>query len=138
MPAKSESPAELIARLQGIVQERMVSLEPQVGEAKWLERELEILDFAIEQRDHLLAELEKLRRPPTKENVNRWARMLEADEEVRASDLADAFFKQESWARIHLRRLEAEGTLEKWGRGMWRLKPVRTGEATLHLVTKGA
>jgi hypothetical protein len=130
---------DLVGRLLTIVRGRMKDLEPQVGEARWLQEQLAIVNYAIGVRDDLLAQIERLSRPPaTRENIDRWGNNLEADLIVRADDLAEYFDKTATWARNHLNRMVKEGILEKWGKGQFRRKPDRAGEARLHLVTKGA
>jgi hypothetical protein len=136
---RSESMDELACRLQAIVHGRMKELEPQVGEAHWLQEQLLIVNYAIQMRDDLLAIIKRLERPAaTKVNVDKWANSLDLDYPVRASDLAAEFGKYDSWARNHLNRLVDLGIMEKWGKGQYRRKPDRAGEARLHLITKGA
>lgn len=133
-----ESMDETVERLLVSIHGRMKELEPQVGEARWLQEQLTIVNYAIQMRADLLAIIEGMKRPaPTKTNVNKWAERLELDLIVRASDLADEFNKYDSWARNHLNRLVDAGVLEKWGKGQYRRKPDRAGEAKIHLVTKG-
>lgn len=102
-----------------------------------MERELEILNFAIEQRDELLTKLAAVKPAATRVNVDKWAKGLDFDYIVKAADLAAHFGKYDTWGRNHLNRLVDAGVMEKWGRGQYRRKPDRSGEATLHLVTKG-
>lgn len=129
---------DLVDRLRGLIKDRMVEIGPQVGEAKCLQETLEILDRAIEGRDKLLAKIAEIKPAATKANVNTWAKTLDPDLIVRAADLAAEFGKYDTWARNHLNRLVDAGLMEKWGKGQYRRKPVRTGEARLHVVTKGA
>jgi hypothetical protein len=134
-----ESMDETVERLLVIVRGRMKELEPQVGEARWLQEQLVIVNYAIQMRADLIEIIKRLERPAaTKKNVNKWAEALELDVIVRAGDLAAEFSKYDSWARNHLNRLVDAGVLEKWGKGQYRRKPDRAGTAKIHLVTKGA
>jgi hypothetical protein len=126
--------AERIKKLRFDINTRMMELAPLVDEADRLKETLEIVEFAIGQRDELNARLTV--KTATRRNVDRWASTLDFDEVVRTSDLADEFNKYAGWGRNHLVRLENEGVLEKWGKGQWRRKPERTGTATLKVVTK--
>ena len=114
----------------------MLEIGPKVGEAKCLQEMLEIVEFAIDEREILRRKLEQVRPAATKANVDKWARNLPHDEIVKAADLAAQFNKYDTWARNHLNRLVDAGLMEKWGRGQYRRKPERTGEARLKVVTR--
>jgi hypothetical protein len=137
--SQGEDVFESIARTRLAVKSRMKELEPQVGEAKCLQEMLDIIDKAIEERDLLRKQLSEARRPAaTRKNVDAWAQTLELDYVVKPGDLAEHFGKSYTWGRNHLNRLVSTGALEKWGRGQYRRKPVRTGNARIHLVTRAA
>lgn len=135
---KDESFDSLVHRLQGVVRSRMAELEPQVGEAVWLQRELVIVEYAINMRDELQAKLDAVKPAATRANVDTWAKSLDLDYIVKAADLAAVFGKYDTWARNHLNRLVEAGIMEKWGKGQYRRKPDRKGTAKLHVVSRGA
>jgi hypothetical protein len=125
--------SDFIKKFQEEALTRRQELAPAVDEYERLMEIMEIIEFAIQQRDELLAKLNT--KAGSKRNVDRWATTLDFDEIVKAGDLADEFNKSRSWGQNHLNRLVNEGVLEKWGKGQWRRKPERTGEAKLHVLT---
>lgn len=133
-----ENYGALIQKVRGAISARMAELEPQVGEALWLKRELEIVEYAIEQRDRLQAQIDKLRPPATRENIEAWVKEKDPDDIFRAADLATHFGKSHGWTRAHLKRMLDDDIIERWGLMFYRRKPKRTGTASLHVVTKGA
>jgi hypothetical protein len=127
--------SDFIKKFQEEAMTRRQELAPAVDEYERLMEIMEIIEFAIQQRDELLAKLNT--KAGSKRNVDLWATTLDFDEIVKAGDLADEFNKSPSWARNHLIRLTDDGVLEKWGKGQWRRKPDRSGEAKLRVVTAG-
>jgi len=122
-----------IKGFQTEMRKRIKELEPAVQEYERLAEIMEIIEYAVQERDELRAKLSQ--KTGSKRNVDRWATALDFDEIVKAQDLADEFSKSPSWARNHLNRLTDLDVLEKWGKGEWRRKPERSGEAKLHVIT---
>lgn len=127
-----------IARIRFQVQERLRVLGPHVGEAECLQKQLEIVEYAIKQRDTLLAQIEEVKkqRPVAdKKNFRAWLKSIEPDEIIGAKDVVARFGTSPAWARNQLKTAEKDHILEKWGRGCYRLRPTRTGQARLHVVS---
>lgn len=116
--------------LRAKMRARMKELEPVIKEHDDLMEKLDIVEFA-------LATIKALSRPAaTSTNVVKWAESLHPDEIVRASEMSEAFGKSRSWGQLQLNKLVDKGVMEKWGKGQWRRKPDRAGEAHLRVVTR--
>jgi len=54
---------------------------------------------------------------------------------IKPTDLRDQFDKDAVWANRMMKKLVADGALEKFGRGLYRRPPVKTGETRLRVAT---
>jgi len=130
--------SDFIARIRSQIQGRMRELEPQIGEAKCLQAPLFIVEYALDERAIMQRKIEKIKnqRPiADKKNFRAWLKTIEPDEVIRLSDVTTRFSASASWSRNQLKMAEIDNILEKWGRGLYRLKPIRTGTARIHLVS---
>jgi len=127
-----------IKEAQKVIRARMAELEPQIGDAVWLQEELSIINEAIKVRDDLSAKLEKLKPPATAENLKAWALMHDPDQQLNAPMLVQHFGISGQWARVKIKELAKLGILEPWGRkGYYRRVPERSGEPVkLSVVTR--
>lgn len=118
-----------VAKMRRLMRERMEELQPVLEEWERLNELNEIVEYALN-------EIARLNRPiADAAHVEAWLKRQGADEIIRARDLMEEFKRGNAWARAYLDRFTREGLIEKWGRGQWRLAPVRTGEARLRVMT---
>lgn len=54
---------------------------------------------------------------------------------VKPAELRDNFDRDSIWSNRMLKRLVEDGVLERFGRGLYRVPPVKTGEARLSVVS---
>lgn len=126
------------AKIQKAMHLRMDEIRPVLSEYEQLVEKMEIVEYAISERDKLRKQIKELRRPAgTYNDVKAWLASKDATDSFRPRDLSLEFGKNHAWGGSMTRRLLAEGLVEKWGRGLYRKPPVKTGEAMLRVVTAG-
>lgn len=109
---------------------RMTLLKPALEEWGWQNQMLEIVEHAIKDRG------KNKRKNISWKEVNEWFIDLEPTATLKRSDIALALGVSEFQAKRIIDKLVGEGKMEKWGRGLWRKTPIRTGTATIHTTTK--
>src|SRR5262245_31189085 len=117
---KARSEAEIKADLQ----ERMKELKPVLVEFGCLTQMLELIEhFKSVQR-------------VTYDTVKSWVKANRGPtDSLRPRDLRDHFDKDDVWAGRMMKQLVTDNVLERFGRGLYRVPPVKTGEERLRVAT---
>lgn len=108
------------------IKARRISLSPAVVEYNTLGEMLELID-----------KVKSEQLTGTYDQVKEWVKSAYgATDVVRPRDARDHFNRADNtWAHRTFQRLVEDGALEKYGRGLYRVPPVRTGEVRLRIAS---
>lgn len=122
--------SEFESKMLDLLKIRKRELQPAIEEWGWQTKMLEIVEHAIKDRG------KGKRKNISWKEVNEWFIDLEPTATLKRSDIALALGVSEFQAKRIIDKLVGEGKMEKWGRGLWRKTPIRTGTATIRTTTK--
>jgi hypothetical protein len=117
-----KAPSESSIKLD--MQGRMTELRPALVEFACLTQMLELIEHF------------KASQKTTYDDVVKWVKQTrDPTDSLKSVDLRVQFDKDATWAARMMKKLVADKVLEKWGRGLYRLPPDKTGEARIKLVS---
>lgn len=128
--------SEFIEGLRLVIKARAEELAPKVKEYQMLLEMQEITDAWLAEREATAKALTLRARPkPTGAEVRKWIEDLQHDA-FSKQRLADEFGMNTAWATRTLRRMQDDEYLERFGNGLFRQPPKRTGSTRLSVVTR--
>jgi uncharacterized protein YPO0396 len=122
--------SDFIDGLRLVIQQRASELRPLVDEYENLLKQQEITDAWQAERDALKV----VKAKPTMHACKIYISGLEY-EAFTPTQLADHFGQQRPWAKRVIATLGHEGYIEEFGKGAYRKRMIRTGQARLRVAT---